>query len=278
MNPLDIVKSALKTTWSSKALWFFGFFVAAAGGAGAARSTQGTHAVESALPAWVLSLIGTAVVLAVVGLVLHVICDGALIDSVRRARGSEPVTIAIGFRTGARSFWRLLRVKLLAFALLMGAALPVPVLAFVSLIERFGLRPMTLAAPLALVLAPVWISIWLIGVYATRISVLEAKGAVQSFREARAFLSGRLRDSLQLMLLAFAGQIGGAVATGLALLPGAAVGAVIYFILAARLVPALIAGCVLALPLASVVAGAVGAFQSAIWTTAYLEGRIEEAR
>ncbi len=31
IKPIDVAKAALKTTWANKALWVFGFFVAAAG-------------------------------------------------------------------------------------------------------------------------------------------------------------------------------------------------------------------------------------------------------
>jgi hypothetical protein len=49
----------------------------------------------------------------------------------------------------------------------------------------------------------------------------------------------------------------------------------IYFL--AGLVPAVIAGGVLAVPFVTAVVGATGAFQSALWTVAYLDGRAQEA-
>src|SRR5437868_3891780 len=103
MEPLEVAKSALKTIWTHKALWVFGFFVAAAGGTGAARGGGAKPHLPGVLashhlPPWVFGLIAVGLVLGVAGLVFHVICDAALMDGVRRSRASEPVTVRLGLR------------------------------------------------------------------------------------------------------------------------------------------------------------------------------------
>jgi hypothetical protein len=281
MEPLKVAKSALQTIWTHKTLWVFGFFVAAAGGGGATRGTgtgkphlalEGSHG----LPGWVFGLIAVGVVLAVVGLLIHVVCDAALIDGVRRSRAAEPVTFGLGVRAGVSTFWRLLRVKALAFAAFLLAAV---VLAAPAGLRLLGVLPTAATVALSVVLAviavPALLSLVFMSNYASRICALEGKGAVQSFREARNFVSGRVRDSLVLLLLNFAGQVAGAAVGLVVVLPAAAIGVAVYFL--AGLVPALITGGVLAVPFVTAVVGATGAFQSALWTVAYLEGRAQEA-
>jgi hypothetical protein len=281
MEPLKVAKSALQTIWTHKTLWVFGFFVGAASGGGATRASgtgkphlalEGSHGI----PGWVLGLVAAGVILAVVGLLIHVVCDAALIDGVRRSRANEPVTFGLGVRAGLSAFGRLLRVKVIAFAaFLLGAA----VLAVPAGLRVLGGLPTAATVALTVVLAviavPAFLSLVFVSNYAARICMLEGKGAVQSFREAVDFLSGRVRDSLVLLLLNFAGQVAGAAAGLVVVLPAAAVGLVAYFV--AGLVPAVILGGVLAAPFVTAVVGATGAFNSTLWTVAYLDGRAQEA-
>lgn len=279
MKPMEVAREALKTIWTHKSMWLFGFFVAAAGAGGAGRA-GGKVGPPSGLPAqdmpsWVFALIAVALVLGVVGMLLHVISDAALIDGVRRSRATQPVTIAEGFRSGFANFGRMVRVKLIGLGLGLGCAV---VLAVPAVLRLTGLIPtwamVVLLVPLIVVAVPVVLSIFFLNAYALRIAMLESKGAVVAYGEARRYLSGRILDSVQLLIVSFLGQIGGGMIMGLALLPAAMIGGLVY--LAAGLVPALVAGGVIAVPLLATVLGATGAFQSAVWTVGYLEGRAEE--
>jgi hypothetical protein len=280
MEPVKIAKSAVHTIWTHKSLWLFGFFVAAGAGTGATRGTgvgkpplsiEGAHAT----PAWVFALIAVGVVLALVGLLVNVVSDAALIDGVRRSRASEPVTVRRGFHAGWASFGRLLRLKALVLAMYLGASLLLATPAGLHLLGAVPKVAMEVATlVLALAAVPVLLTLLLASKYAVRICALEGKGAVQSLGEARGFLSGRIRDSLQLLLVTVGGQLAGAAAGLVVALPAAAIGVAVYFL--AGLLPAVIIGGVLAVPFITAIIGATGAFQSATWTLAYLEGRAQE--
>jgi hypothetical protein len=282
MEPLRVAKSALQTIWTHKTLWVFGFFVAAAGAGGGARGTgrvkphvalEDTHGI----PGWVLGLAAVGLGLAVVGLLIHVVCDAALIDGVRRSRAAEPVTFGVGVRAGLSSFGRLFRVKALAIAAALGVGglvLGIPAgLRWLDVLPKAA--TIGVIVVLLVLAVPVLLSVVFMSNYAARICALEGKGAVQSFREARDFLSGRVRDSLVLLLLNFAGQVAGAAVGLVVVLPAAAIGGAVYFL--AGLIPAVIVGAVLAAPFVTAVVGATGAFVSALWTVAYLDGRAQEA-
>jgi hypothetical protein len=280
MKPMQVAKAALKTIWTHKALWVFGFFVAAAGAGGAGRASGGGKSLNGlpsqGLPSWLWIAIAAAGVIGVVGLVIHAICDAALIDGVRRSRAAEPVTVSQGFRSGVANFGRLVRVKLIGLSAMLACVL---VVAMPAALRLMGILPTwamaVLMIPLVLLAVPVLLSIFFLNVYALRIAVLETKGARVSYGEARRYLSGRILDSLKLLIVNFLGQAGGTAIAAMALLPGVLAGGLVY--LAAGLIPALVVGGLVALPLLVTVMGAMGAFQSAVWTVGYLEGRAEEA-
>lgn len=90
----------------------------------------------------------------------------------------------------------------------------------------------------------------------------------------RRYLSGRVLESLKLLVVGFVGQGCGAAVAAVGLLPAAVVGAALYFFVG--LIPALVAAGVLAIPVVVAAAGATGAFRSAVWTLGYLQGRAVE--
>lgn len=281
MKPTQVARAALRTIWTHKSLWVFGFFVAAAGAGGAGRAGGSRKpptglSLPEGLPSWVWGVVAAAAVLALIGIVIHAVCDAALIDGVRRSRAAEPVSVGQGIRAGLANFGRLVRVKVIAIAAMLGCALVVAVptgLHFLDALPTWAWA--TLTVVLALIAVPVLLSVFFLNTYALRIAVLETKGARQSYGEARRYLSGRIQDSLQLLVVNFLGQAGGSVIAALGLIPAVIVGGLVY--LSVGLVPALIVGGIVALPLLVTVMGAMGAFGSAVWTVGYLEGRAEEA-
>ncbi len=280
MKPMQVATAALKTTWNHKSLWAFGVFVGAAGAGGAGRAAHGKQHVEGsgrpACRAGCRSSSVLAVVIGVLMVIVHAVCEIALIDGVRRSRLAQPVTFGQGVSAARGSVWRLIRVKLLGTAAIVVAALVVAVPAGLHAFGLLAQTPMLIAlVPLVLAAVPVLLSIFFINTYALRICVLESKNALASFREARQYLSGRVLDSLNLTIIAALGSAGSFALTLVAVLPAAALGGLAY--LAFGLIPAVVIAGLIALPLVTLIVGATGTFGSAVWTIGYLEGRAEEA-
>lgn len=284
MQAIHIAQAATKTLWRNKSLWLFGFFIAAVGG----TSSTGTHgggggsgghagglfSGHEALPSWMWPLLAVGLVVAVGLLLMHVVSEGALIDGVRRSRAGEEVRIRIGFRAGLAHFWVLLGIKALLAVVLLFVVAAMAAPAVLAALDFVPMLTALVSIPLVIAGAPVLLTVYLLSTYALRIAVLDDEGIVESFRAARAFLSGRLLDSLRLLVVTLLGQFGAGLLMVVVVLPAAVVGVVLYFV--AGLVPAAIVAGVLALPFVAVLVGAMGTFQSTVWTIGFLEGRKAE--
>ena len=265
---------ALSLLWTNKHLWFFGFFVAASGGASGSGGNGGAAAAPGAatLPGWLPVAVAGALLLGLVFFVLHVLSEAALIEAVRRDREGTRLGIREGLGEGRRHFWSLLGTKL-AFALLtlvVAAVMVAP--AILGALEVFGV-PLAVVLSLPLVLAgvPTLLTLHFLYEWTQRFVVLGGRTAVDAAAAGRRFLAGRLLDSVKVMLLSFAGQVGGGLAAVVGLLPGVAVGGLVW--LAAGTLPALVVGGAIGLPLAVAAVGAGGTFRSSVWTLAFLEAR-----
>lgn len=274
MKVTELAKDALQLCWRRKYLWVFGVFVAAGGGGGA--GAQPGDGVAQAVPTWVWFAAGAAVLVGVVMLVLHVLSEAALIASVRKEHQGERSTVRSGFREGARHFWKVLGLKagtgaaaLVTLGLIAAPAL-LAVLKIIPLAVGIG------ATLIALVPAIPWLlTVFFAYQYALRFAVLDGASVSAAVKGAWAHLHGRLAESLQLLALSLMGRVGASVLMFVALLPGVLVGAGVFF--ASGLVPALIAGGVVALPFVIAVMGAEGTFQSSVWTLGFLDSRREVA-
>ncbi|MDF1561823.1 MAG: hypothetical protein P1V51_02195 [Deltaproteobacteria bacterium] len=268
-------RTALTTVWNHKILWFFGFFVAAGGSGGFQASTDegagaagATGALQS-LPTWAFALIGVGLLLGLAALVLNIVSEAALIEGVRDSRQGARPTLKQGLRQGWRHFGSLLGLKLLtALAFLAGIA----VIAVAPVLGALEVLPVGLALalglPLLLVGVPYFLTVYFLYQWAMRFLVLEDRTAGEALREARRYLPGRLRESLELMLVGMLGQLGAGLAIVVALIPAALVGGLVY--LAAGLIPAAIVGGLVVLPVGLAASGAGGAFRSSIWTLHFL--------
>jgi hypothetical protein len=272
VNLTQIAKRSFRTLWTRKHLWFFGFFVAAAGSSGGGGAESGGAAGGGAIPAWILPLAIGLGLLGLVAAVLHVLSEAALIRGVRDDQNGEVLSILDGLRESRRHFWSVLAIKaLLAVGFI---ALGVVIVAPIAL-GAFEVIPMLFAAllalPLVVVATPAALSMYFLYEYALRFVVLDEMHARDGLRASRRFLHGRLGDAIRLTLLSFVGQVGGSFATFVACLPAAVVGLALYF--TAGLVPAAVAGGLLALPAIVLVRGATGTFRSSVWTLGFMEGR-----
>ena len=282
MNPTQVAQTSFRTIWNNKSLWLFGFFVVASGGGAGARGKQ-THLPGSAasaasdMPQWLWAVIALAVVLGIISVLMHVLSEGALIDGVRKANAQPvlPLTVASGWSSGRKNFGRVFGVKALVGTVFLAA---LAVMLAPALLGIFGIAPVAIAIaltiPLALLAVPVLLSLHFINEFAIRIAVLDDVGVIAAISRARAHLNGRVIDSVKLMLLSFAGQMAGGVAAFVCLLPGALIGALVYFV--GGMVPGLVAFGIVSVPLAAAALGATGAFRSTVWTLGFLQGRAEE--
>jgi len=271
MNPLDIAKDALRTVWSQKQLWLFGLFVAAGAGAPGARA-ESAGGNASAIPAWLVAVAVGAGVLGLVALAMHVVSEAALIEGVRRARDGGRLGIGEGMRLGARTFWRVLGIKALVFVAGLASVVAVAAPAVLGAVGMIPLvAGLVAAGVLALPLVLWLLTLQFLHVYALRFAVLEGRGVTAAFRDARQHLHGRIADSLKLLVVTFVGRAGAGIFAPAVVLPAAAVGGIAYLV--GGLVPALIGGAIVAVPLALALTGALGTFESGVWTHGFLDAR-----
>lgn len=263
-----LVRQAYRTAKTQRQLWLFGLFAA---GAGASFNWSGDTAPA---PEWLpLLLVGVGVV-ALLSLALHLVSEGALIHGVAHSRDGGRTSIGVGFRTGLRFAPRVAGVKaLVVLSTLLCAAVIAAPLAVAAVASGSLVAGGVISAVVAVAFVPVFLSIHLIGTYSLRAVVLENHRVLHSIRTAKSFLASRIVTSLWLLV---AQSVGSSLASfvGFVLaLPILGLGFVLYLTLG--LVPALLIGGVLMLPLALAVNGAVGTYRSSLWTHLYLAERTE---
>ncbi len=275
MEVLKLGKKAVELVWTSRALWLFGVF-AGTGAGGAGGGGGGKHGPVTlgghTLPGWIVPLLITGLLLAIAALVMHLVSEGALILGVRRRLDGERYGVRRGFTEGRRFMGRVLLIDLCAAlaAAVVAAVAAAPGIAL-ALHWLPVLPAVALLVPLVLLAVPVLLTVYMMRQWGLRAAVLADLPFGQAIAAARAELRGRLLDSLQLMLLEFAGQVGGGFAALALAIPGALVGVVVGLL--AGLVPGLVAGVTIAAPFLFAAVGATNAFRSAIWTLGFLEGK-----
>lgn len=266
-----VVLKAWKAVWTQPRLWLLGIFVASAGGTAPVRMADRSG---EPLPAWLPPVLVAAAVLGFVLFVMHVLSEAALIELIARPEKPLP-PIRRALARARRFFGRVFALKALtAGAFLVGLAVVV-LPAFAAALAHalpLGLG-VALTVLLAIVAVPFALTLYFLYQYALRFAVIDDRPTREAFREAHLYLHGKLARSLVLLIIAgLSGPLAGIA--GLAgVLPAAALGLLVYFV--AGLNPAVVVFAVLAVPVAIVVAGIAGSFQSSLWTTAFLETRGE---
>ncbi|MDP1918101.1 MAG: hypothetical protein Q8L14_17785 [Myxococcales bacterium] len=275
MNVLTIARQSFTTAWRHRALWLFGFFLAGSGGAGAGgppRSSSGS----GSLPEWLIPVILGAVFAGVGAFVMHIISEGALIAQVEQANGGVTPTVRSSFRSGLSHFGVVFRLKALAFVALLGLAVLVLVPVGLGIA---ALIPLPVGAALsglvALVMMPAALTGFLLLEISLRVAVLEKRSALEALVEGKRYLSGRLLESLQLLVVAVVGLAGIGLVGVVALALGGVVGLIVYALTHAVL-PSLVVGAVVAVPLLVPVIAFGGTYRSTVWTTGFLASRAIE--
>lgn len=269
MKIWSIVRQAFDTAKTQRQLWLFGVFFASGGGV----SLNGP---ADSSPEWLGAALIALGVVGLAALLMHLVSEGALIHAAAHTRDGGKTSLRVGFREGMRTAPRVAAVKLLTMLVSMVVALLAcaPLLIASALHARL-LPAGLLTAFLGLLCLPVLLTVQLVRYYALRAVVLEDQGVGPALATGRGFLAGRIKTSLWLLV---AQSLGASAfsAFGLFLaLPVLALGAALYF--SVGMVPALVVGGLLMLPIAVCVSGAGGTYSSSLWTHLYLAERTERA-
>src|SRR5215210_6628854 len=318
MNYGEIIKAAFWITLRNRYLWFFGFFAGGtsagtgfnvpSGGSGGFDDDDfgepGQGGFGDSAPAsgvdpgqWIsdnlasiLVIAALVVLIVLVFVILSLISQGALAESVAALDREESRRFSSAFRAGLSNFWRVFGYYLLFLLISLGLllvflAIVVPLVLLVAGVfagtESVGARVLTVVLAglvgfvLLILLIIVYVLLSIIAQFALREVVVGRERVVASIGSGYRLLRRNLGRSLLLWLIQLAISIGAGIALLIALL---LVGLILFLptiILAvaayttAAIVAGVVAGLIL-LPLILVASGALGAFNHSYWTLAYL--------
>jgi hypothetical protein len=305
MNYGDLIRDAFTITLHNRYLWFFGFF---AGGTGSnfvgnvppgsgnfnfdnfrrpgsdvsgltAQFGQGLS--ETVL---ILGIVVVVLILALFFIVLAIISQGALADSVAAIDRGQGRRFGSAFTSGMGNFWRVLGYYvvffLVALGLLVVIAIPTALLigGTFAATQVTGVRvsvAVVVGILAVLLLIVVFIPLSIIGQYALRDIVVRRERVLGSVGSGYGLFRHNIGRSLLIWLIHLGLSIGIGIAFILLLL---IVGLVLFIPTIAlavagsstgAIIAGVIAGLIL-LPLLLVAAGAIGTFSHAYWTLAYL--------
>jgi hypothetical protein len=314
MNYGELIKDAFRLTLRNRYLWFFGFFAGgtSAGGGNFSFPSGGPGGFDSndfddfgepgrgnfggAAPgfdpgqwifdhlALILAIVALLALIVLFFIVMSLISQGALTESVAAIDRGESRRFSSAFRAGVSNFWRVLGYYLLfiliALGFLLVIAVPLALLVagvFVGT-ESVGARVLT-AVLVGLVgialLIVVFIPLSITGQFALREIVVRRERVVASVGSGYRLFRRNLGKSLLVWLIQLAVSIGVGIVLLIALLLVGFVLALPAIILAVAgyTTAAVVAGIVAALillPILIVAAGAFGTFGHSFWTLAYL--------
>lgn len=315
MNYGEIIKDAFWISWRNKYLWFFGFFV----GGGSSfnfnipsggdfngddfdfeqSSVASSFAAQmGGLDGLSVALIGFMVViflvLVLVFIALALISSGGLAGSVAAIKRGESRRFGSTWRTGTSNMWRVLGQAILfiliALACMIVLALVVglPFVAVFTLTESLGAR---IAAGILLgflglgLLLMVFLPLYIAGQFALRKLVVDGERVGSSIGSGFALLRANIGRSLLVWLMYLGISIGVGIAILIVfiilaiILLGPAIALFIGDYTTAAIAVGIVGGLIFLAPML-VISGAVGSFNHAYWTLAYLQltaSRAEDA-
>jgi hypothetical protein len=305
MNYGDLIRDAFRITLHNRFLWFFGFFaggtgtnfvgnVPSGGGNFNFDDFQRSSSDISGLTAQVgqglsetvviLGIVLVVLLIALFFIILAIISQGALADSVAAIDRGEGRRFGSAFTSGMGNFWRVLGYYvaffLIALGLLMVIGIPVALLigGTFAATQSMGARvsvAVVVGILAVLLLIVVFIPLSIIGQYALRDIVVRRERVLGSVGSGYGLFRHNIGRSLLLWLIQLGISIGIGIAfilllliVGLILaLPAIALAVAGYT--TAAIIAGVIAGLIL-LPLLLVATGAIGTFSHAYWTLAYL--------
>lgn len=298
MNYGDLLSEAFRLTWRNRYLWFFGFFVAGGGGSFNFPANFGGQEMPNTfgpvagplqwisdnLVLFLTVVISVIVVLALVFLVLSIISHGALAESVAALHRGETRGFGSAFRVGTANFWRVLGLKVLFFLIALGLMLVIllPVvlgaLAAFSLTDSTGLRVLAVVLGVLFVLVAlvvVFLPFAIVNQFGLRELVVSRRRITESIAGGFRLFRRNIGRSLLVWLIQLAVMLGLGIALLVALVIFGAIllGPAIALFATDHATPGVVAGVVggvLFLVPVFVISGAIGAFNHAYWTLAYL--------
>jgi hypothetical protein len=303
MNYGELIGDAFRITLRNRYLWFFGFFAGGSTsfnvpniptGSGNFDSDdfQSSSSMLSAVQVGqglgtgvlIAGLVIVAIIIALFFIIMSIISQGALADSVAAIDRGDRRGFGRVFRSGMGNFWRVLGYYvvfiLIAIGLLLVIGIPVALVigGTFAATQSVGARitvsvVVGLLAVLALIV--VFVPLSIIGQYALREIVVRRERVLGSVGSGYGIFRRNIGRSLLILLIQFGISIGIAIAFFLALL---IVGLVLFIptialavagYSTAAIIAGVIAGVIL-VPLLLVATGAIGTFSHAYWTLAYL--------
>ncbi len=294
----DLIRDAFRVTWRNKFLWFFGFFVG--GGVGSGFNAPANLGGQSGsfdtfgarLPGWLeqnlvvflVLAVTLALVLAIVFVVLAIISSGSLADGVAAIDRGEERRFSATWRAGAANFWRVLGQGILFFLMALGIIVAISLI--VGLVVTLGLAVTDSTGLRVLIIAPVifvavvlaivlFVSLYIVGHLALRELVVGGGRIGGSIGAAYSLYRRNLGKSLLLWLIQVALGIGIGIATLLVvlilglILIGPAVALFFADQQTAGVVAGVVGGVLFLVPFVLITA-AIGTFNHAYWTLAYL--------
>jgi hypothetical protein len=298
MNYGDLLSEAFRLTWRNRYLWFFGFFIAGGGGSFNFPANFGGEEVRNPfgpvagplqwisdnLVLFLTVIISVIVVLALIFLVLSIISHGALAESVAALHRGETRGFGPAFRVGTTNFWRVLGLKVLFFLIALGLILVIFLPVVLGALAAFSLTDSTGLRVLAVVLGVLFVFVALIVVFLpfAIVNQFGLRELVVSRRRITESIAGGFRlfrrnigRSLLVWLIQLAVMLGLGIAVLVALvilgaiLLGPAIALFATDHATAGVVAGVVGGVLFLVPV-FVISGAIGAFNHAYWTLAYL--------
>jgi hypothetical protein len=297
MNYGEIISEAFRLAWRNRFLWFFGFFVAGGGGlfnfpsnlgvnpgGNSGVSSNGIGQFVSENLGLIVAAVALLAVLALIFIVLTLISQGALAESVAALHRGETRRFSSAWRTGISSFWRVLGQAILFFliwlALLVAIVLPaiLIVLGILAATESPGLRALFIGLVVLLaiiVFIVLLVALFVIGQFALRNLVVDGERVFGSVGAGYRLFRRNLGRSLLVWIIKVALSIGLGIAyfTVFLILGLVLVGPAVALFFAGYTTAGIVVGIVggpLFLVIIVVISGALGAFSHAYWTLAYL--------
>lgn len=286
MPYLELVKEAFAIVRHHRYLWFYGLF---AGGAsfnfqfrfplGSNNGSSGGS--NSADPGVLIAIAAVFLVLALVFIALNTLSQGALADSVAGTRRGERGSFGAAWRSGLRSFWRVLGLLLLTglavIALVLAVVIPVGGLIALAVVTTHNTAVIVVTAiatalPALLGLILTFLVIGVTIQLSLRHLVLAQAPILESAKAGWRLFRHNLVQSGAMFLIQQAATFVGSLAIALVVLVLSlpAIILLVAGIKVAGIVAAVLAALIV-IPAGLTAFGALGAFNHSLWTLTYLE-------
>lgn len=310
----DLIAGSFRLVWRHKFLWFFGLFAgtgSSIGGWNCNFTSDFSSEVPGDVSDWVsdhltliLSLVAAAVLAGILLWLWSILCQGAVIKSVRDIRRGQTIRFGDAFRNGRESFGRLLLFNLFLFILGLGiAVILTAVIVFLIFLAASGETGeiivgvigslFFMAVTVLLIMSFGYLAIctaWIVGpilltlliFYSIRAVVLEGLRPVAALKRGLGIMLDNLTRSLLLYLVSVGLSIGAVIAIGFASLLMAIPGAIAWILTINADFPltGIIISSLLSLPLPVLLvlaASVMNTYFATYWTDIYLiftrEGR-----